>query len=92
MSVAYTPPLFMLLWVAGLFMVGYPATMVPSAGVSIRTLLLAVVLGVIAWELRDLEVLLPVLARWAVWAAIIVMLGAGVLDASRAERKEREGS
>jgi hypothetical protein len=62
-AVAYTPPLFMLLWVAGLFMVGYPATMVPSAGISIRTALLAIVFGVIAWELRDFEVSLPVPAR-----------------------------
>ena len=92
MSVAYTPPLFMLLWVAGLFMVGYPATMVPSAGISIRTALLAIVFGVIAWELRGFEALLPVPARWAVWFAIIVMLCAGLLDAARAERKEKEGS
>ncbi|QIN67834.1 hypothetical protein SBC1_78810 (plasmid) [Caballeronia sp. SBC1] len=92
MSVAYTPPLFMLLWVAGLFMVGYPATMIASAGVSIRTVLLAIVFGVIAWELRGLEAALPVPVRWAGWFAIIVMLCAGVLDATRAERKEKEGS
>ncbi|MBB5545305.1 hypothetical protein [Paraburkholderia fungorum] len=90
MSAVYTPPLFALLWAAGVFMVGFPATMIANAGISIRTFLLIAVFGVIAWELRGLEALLPVLVRWAVWLGIIVMMCAGVLDGMRGAREEEE--
>lgn len=91
MQAIYTPPLFVLMWVAGLFMVAFPATMKADAGISMRSLLILLPLGIFAWEARDLAAYLPVLARWMAWTACAIMVAYGAFDGLAHQKREGEG-